>query len=322
VHIRSDGYSTTKFAESPKKSYCFFEWVYFSNAASTLNDVSVYVTRRKTGEALAREEPEKIDDDCIVVPVPDTSRAAADAMAHDLGIPCYEGLMRNRYVGRTFIESRSRFDKARRKYHAVAEVLRGKRVFLVEDSIVRSTTLRVIIGMIRDKGEAKEIHVRVACPPIMAPCSYGIDMSTVSELFAPRILDKPVRGDISPENLEKLASDLGADSLRYLRIDALADCIGLPEKDLCMGCLTGEYPTEWGNKLYREANLTREEAAPDGVVPEGRRTHERRTGERRRPGVSGAPSGGAPGDSDPPSAGTPGDSDPPSEGAPDTSETA
>lgn len=294
VHVRPDGCKTVELFDEPpkKKSYCFFEWVYFSNAASSLNDVSVYVTRRKTGEALAREEPEKIDDDCIVVPVPDTSRAAADAMAHDLGIPCYEGLMRNRYVGRTFIESRSRFDKAKRKYHAVADVLRGKRVFLVEDSIVRSTTLRVIIGMIREKGEAKEVHVRVGCPPIMAPCSYGIDMSTVSELFAPKFLEKPVRGDISPEEISKLAADLGADSVRYLRVDALADCIGLPENDLCMGCLTGEYPTEWGNRLYKEAALTREEETPDGIVPEGRRTYERQRTTPQTP--SPAPSGGSP----------------------------
>ena len=171
-------------------------------------------------------------------------------------------------------------------------VLRGKRVFLVEDSIVRSTTLRVIIGMIREKGEAKEVHVRVGCPPIMAPCSYGIDMSTVSELFAPKFLEKPVRGDISPEEISKLAADLGADSVRYLRVDALADCIGLPENDLCMGCLTGEYPTEWGNRLYKEAALTREEETPDGIVPEGRRTYERQRTTPQTP--SPAPSGGSP----------------------------
>jgi len=274
VHVRPDGYSVKRFADSPKKSFCFFEWVYFSNAASTLNDISVYVSRRRLGEELARAETEKMDENCIIVPVPDTSRAAADAMAHELGIPCYEGLMRNRYVGRTFIESKSRFDKARRKYTPVADVLQGKRVFLVEDSIVRSTTLRVIVGMIRGKGEAKEVHVRVACPPIMAPCSYGIDMSTVSELFAPRFLDRPVEGELPVEVASNMAKDLCADSLRYLPLDALAKCIGLPERDLCMGCLTSQYPTEWGNRLYQIAERHRDERMPDGVVPEGRRTYE------------------------------------------------
>jgi amidophosphoribosyltransferase len=276
VHVNEDGWRVERFADSPRKAYCFFEWVYFSNVNSVLNERSVYLSRRQMGEALAeREDPRLIDANCVVVPVPDTARAAADAMAAKLGVPTFEGLIRNRYVGRTFIEGTGRKEKALRKYKAQSEILEGKRVFLVEDSIVRSTTLRVIIRMIREKGRAKEVHVRVACPPIMAPCSYGIDMSTVAELFAPKFLDQPFRGEIPAEQLDRLAKDLDADSLRYLSVDALPKCIGLPEKELCMGCLTGKYPTPWGNKLYQVALECRDQVVPEGVVISGQRTYEK-----------------------------------------------
>src|SRR5262249_14544211 len=149
-----------------------------------------------------------LDEDTIVVPVPDTSKAAADAMAFRLKLPALEGLIRNRYSGRTFIEgSTSRKSKAQMKYTPLAEVLAGKRVFLVEDSIVRSTTMKVLLKRIREQGRAREIHVRVACPPIVAPCFYGIDMSRVNELFAPQFL----RGrELTPEIEAEMAAALGA----------------------------------------------------------------------------------------------------------------
>ena len=275
LHVTADGVTEHRFAEAPKKSYCFFEWVYFSNAGSVINDRSVYASRRSMGEALAAGESEAIDENCVVVPVPDTARAAADAMAAKLRIPIFEGLLRNRYLGRTFIEGGSRFEKAARKYKAIPEILEGKRVFLVEDSIVRSTTLRVIIEKIRRKAGASEVHVRVACPPIMAPCSYGIDMSTIAELFAPKLVEEPIPDKIPADTLAKLAADLGADSLRYLGIEELADCIGLPEESLCMGCLTGKYPTEWGGRLYELAREDRDREVPEGVVEGGQRTYER-----------------------------------------------
>jgi amidophosphoribosyltransferase len=171
----------------------------------------------------------------------------------EAGIPSSEGLIRNRFIGRTFIEGKSRKEKAMLKYTPLPEVLEGKRVFLVEDSIVRSTTLRVIIRMLREKGLGPEVHVRVACPPVMAPCAYGIDMSTVKELFAPQHIEKPIRGDLPPAVLARLADDLGATSLRYLSVDALPRCIDLPDRDLCLACLTGEYPTPWGQRLYQMA---------------------------------------------------------------------
>lgn len=264
LHVRPEGYWKHRFAESRRRAFCFFEYVYFANVASTLDGRSVYLTRKRLGEALASEETIATDPaDCVAVPVPDTAKAACDAMAYKLGIPSLEGLIRNRYVGRTFIEGRNRIERAKRKYTALPEVLEGKRIFLVEDSIVRSNTLRVIVRMLREQGKAREIHVRVACPPIMAPCSYGIDMSTVSELFAPKHLAEPYRGQIPEAELKKLAADLGTDSLRYLSIEALTRAIGATENELCLGCLTGKNPTPWGEKLYQEA-LRRKDAPDEG----------------------------------------------------------
>ena len=189
VAISPGGSSCTRSPDSPRKAHCFFEWIYFANVASTMDERSVYLTRKHLGEELARLETLKIDKDTVVVPVPDTSKAAADAMAYELSVPAVEGLIRNRYAGRTFIEGgNNRRQKAETKYTPLREVLEGKRVILVEDSIVRSTTMKVLIHRIREMGRAREIHVRVACPPIIAPCFYGIDMSTIGELFAPQFL--------------------------------------------------------------------------------------------------------------------------------------
>lgn len=237
-----------------RRAHCFFEWIYFANVASTLDERSVYLTRAALGQELARQEVQdgrvQLDRDTVVVPVPDTGKAAADAMAHELGLACVEGLMRNRYVGRTFIEGENRADRARLKYTPLREVLEGKRVLLVEDTIVRSTTMKSLLKEIRERGGAREIHVRVACPPIVAPCFYGIDMSTVHELFAPHYLRGPTP---TAQELERMASDLGADSLSYLPLEAVARCIGLDESRLCRACLTGSYPTPTGEKLYQLA---------------------------------------------------------------------
>ena len=168
-------------------------------------------------------------------------------MAFSLKIPCREGLIRNRYSGRTFIEgSDSRKEAAKIKYTPLRHVLQGKRVLLVEDSIVRSTTMRVLLSRIRDEG-AREIHVRVACPPIVAPCFYGIDMSTVDELFAPAFL----KGQPMSEQVEQeMAKSLGADSLRYLPVESIAHAIETSPNSLCQACITGKYPTPHGQQLY------------------------------------------------------------------------
>ena len=162
--------------------------------------------------------------------------------------------MRNRYVGRTFIEGTAdRAAKARLKYTPLAEVLAGKRVLLVEDSIVRSTTMRALVHEIRDRGGAREIHVRVACPPIIAPCYYGIDMSRKSELFATPFIDHPDEG-VSIAAQARMAKELGADSLRYLPVEAIARSVSLARDRLCRACITGRYPTETGQLLYQIEN--------------------------------------------------------------------
>ncbi len=239
------------FARSPRRAHCFFEWIYFANVASTMDGRSVYLSRKALGEELARLETVPIDRDTIVVPVPDTSKAAADSMAFKLGIPSLEGLIRNRYSGRTFIEgSGNRQRKVETKYTPLREVLEGKRVLLVEDSIVRSTTMKVLIKRIREMGRAREIHVRVACPPIVAPCFYGIDMSTISELFAPKFLNGE---PLSQGAQDDMARALGADSLRYLPVESIARAIGFDGDQLCQACLTGEYPSPAGRALYQIA---------------------------------------------------------------------
>jgi amidophosphoribosyltransferase len=260
ITVVDNEFSIQQFAV-PKPAHCYFEWIYFANVASTIDDRSVYLSRKALGEELARVETVPPGEDLIVVPVPDTSKAAADAMAFALNVPSVEGLIRNRYAGRTFIEGGAgREAKAAAKYTPLRDVLEGRRILLVEDSIVRSTTMRVLITKIRELGRAKEIHVRVACPPIIAPCFYGIDMSRIRELFAPPFME---RGLPTEQMYAEMAAELGADSLRYLPVEAIARAIGKPSGQLCQACITGDYPTPWGQKLYQVA-LDNYEREADG----------------------------------------------------------
>ena len=260
IIVNEHGLRIERFADKVPHAHCFFEWVYFANVASVIDGRSVYVSRKNLGAELARQEIElgdvNIDADTVVVPVPDTSKAAADSMAYALKIPSVEGLIRNRYSGRTFIEEGvNRSKKAETKYTPLREVLEGKKILLVEDSIVRSTTMRTLLQRIRKLGLVKEIHVRVACPPIVAPCFYGVDMSSYTELFVPQYMKGIPVGDwkVSREIENQMAADLGADSLRYLPIDSVANAINLPPEILCRACITGEYPTPWGKKLAMKA---------------------------------------------------------------------
>jgi amidophosphoribosyltransferase len=254
IVIQDNEIRQERFAARQQTSHCFFEWIYFANVASTLDERSVYLARAALGKELARQERQlakvPLDEDTIVVPVPDTGKAAADAMAYALGVPSVEGLIRNRYVGRTFIEGQNRAERAQLKYTPLREVLAGKRVLLIEDTIVRSTTMKTLLNDLRERGGAREVHVRVACPPIVAPCFYGIDMSTVRELFAPRFLkgQRPTEAEQTA-----MAAALGADTLFYLPLEAVARCIGLDTNRLCRACLTGDYPTEKGTQLYQLA---------------------------------------------------------------------
>ncbi len=242
-------------AEIPRPRHCFFEWIYFANAASKMDGCSVYRARCASGRTLARQERITPGPDHVVVPVPDTSKPAGDAFAFELGIPSVEGLLRNRYAGdRTFIESGNRRDKVARKFVVLRDVLEAKKVFLVDDSLVRSTTMNYLIEYLRGEGHAAEVHVRFASPPILAPCFYGIDMSTIGELFAPRFLSR-VEGScpVLWQAEEEMAAILGADSLRYLPVGEMGACIGLPQEQLCLACVTADYPTTAGQNLYELA---------------------------------------------------------------------
>ena len=238
------------YAEERAHRHCFFEWIYFAHVTSVMEKEAVYDVRWRLGEALATLERLTMDRECVVVAVPDTAKPIGDAFAFSLGVPSLEGIVRNRYIGRTFIEGEDRAAKVRRKYTLVNSVLQGKRVFLVEDSLVRSTTLRDLVERTRSQGGAKEVHVRIGSPPVIAPCVYGIDMSTLGELFAPRFLNP----GYSPEDLDatcrEIATRLGADTLRYLPVERLASCVGLPHEHLCTACVTADYPTPAGRRVY------------------------------------------------------------------------
>ena len=259
--IENNRFRIEEYTRSPRHSHCFFEWIYFANVCSRLDNQSVYLTRKTLGEELAKQETESMEN-AIVVPVPDTAKAAAEGMAFQLGVPCLEGLMRHRALGRTFIESEDREAKAKMKYIPLPEVLEGKRVFLVDDTIVRSTTMRVLVKQIRERGKAAEVHIRVACPPIMAPCFYGIDMPDVGDLFAPEFTTGEI--ELTPEVEDRMATEFDADSLHYLPIASIARAIDIDAEHLCQACLNGDYPTPAGQRLY-QISLASSEATSNGV---------------------------------------------------------
>ncbi|MDP2974061.1 MAG: amidophosphoribosyltransferase [Candidatus Diapherotrites archaeon] len=257
VKVENGAISVERFAKSKRTARCMFEWVYFANVSSVLDGKPVYDVRTALGNQLAKIETEKISTDHIVVGVPDTGTPAAAAMAFALGAPLKEGLIRNRYVGRTFIESTNRAEKVRDKYTLIKSVLKGKKVILVEDSIVRGTTTAGVVERVKKEGKAKEVHVRISCPPIRYPCFYGIDMSTLSELIMPKhssyaMMDagsKPV----TEKEANAVAKEIGADSVIYQPIGGLVKSIGFMENELCLACLNGCYPTECGKALLCRA---------------------------------------------------------------------
>ncbi|MBU0532715.1 amidophosphoribosyltransferase [Candidatus Micrarchaeota archaeon] len=234
VRVGSEGVER-KQLKNEKQKHCMFEYVYFSRPDSTINKKSVYSVRRELGTVLAEEAPVKAD---VVVAVPDTSRTAASAYAKALGLPYAEGLIKNRYIGRTFImpDQEKRVNAVRVKLNPIKEIIEGKSVVLVDDSIVRGTTLKEIVALVKNGG-AKEIHLCITSPPIMAPCFYGVDMPTYKELIAHN------------KTVEEIKEYLGADSLHYISIDGLKRAIGLP---ICTACLNEEYHTEYAQKLARQ----------------------------------------------------------------------
>ncbi len=218
-----------------EKRHCMFEWVYFSRPDSTLENISVYETRLKLGRELAKQFNHEVD---VVVPVPDTSRTSALGFSEELKVPMREGLIKNRYIARTFImpSQGTREMMVNVKLNPIIKELRGKRVALVDDSIVRGTTSKKLIKQVRKAG-ADEVHFVVACPPIKYPCYYGIDMCKKEELLA------------GNKNIEEITKELGADSVTYQSIDGLKKSIGT--NDLCMACLNADYPTDCSKLLNR-----------------------------------------------------------------------
>ena len=226
VIVVKDGEAESKIVGRSEHAYCVFEYIYFARPDSIINGISVYWARYRMGVELARESPAEGD---VVIAVPDSGRTAALGFAHESGIPYMEGLIKNRYIGRTFIMPSGREIKVRLKLSPVKEVIKGRRIVLVDDSIVRGTTMKNIVKMLRDAG-AREVHVRIASPPIRYPCYMGIDIPTRHELIA------------AWKSIEEIKKEIGADSLAYLSVEGLKRAIGTDK--LCMACLTGNYP-EW-----------------------------------------------------------------------------
>jgi amidophosphoribosyltransferase len=260
VLVQDGNMEVKRFTKKRNVSHCMFEWVYFSNPASVVDKVSVYEARWRLGEQLAKKEAlETNGNDFVVVAVPDTAKPAASGYAHEKGLPLMEGLIRNRYVGRTFIEGNNRASIAREKYNVNRAAIEGKKIILVDDSIVRGTTGKSFIAMVKKVGKPKEIHMRVSCPPIKYPCFYGTDMSTLQELVAPKHMDaeevKTTGIDVSEKAIESIGKEMSLNSLAYQDIAGLKKAISLPEESgkLCAACLTGNYPTECGKKLFCKA---------------------------------------------------------------------
>lgn len=211
-----------------KRALCIFEYIYFSRPDSIINGRLLYPARQAMGMALAEEYPVDAD---LVVGVPDSATAAGVGYSLRSGIPLAEGLIKNRYVGRTFIEPDQRIRDlgVKLKFNPLREVLAGKRVVLVDDSIVRGTTTPQVIKLVRKAG-AKEVHMRVCAPPIRYPCFFGVDMATRWELIA------------AQKTIPEIRDFIGADSLGYLSIEGLIKAVALPKDIFCLACFTGDYP--------------------------------------------------------------------------------
>ncbi len=227
VKINQNGLEGFK-GESLKRGACIFEYIYFARPDSVINGKLLYPARQAMGAGLAREYPVDAD---IVMGVPDSATAAGTGFARESGIPVVEGLIKNRYVGRTFIEpdQRMRDLGVKLKFNPLPQVLDGERLVVVDDSIVRGTTTPSVVKILRKAG-AKEVHMRICAPPIKYPCFFGVDMATRRELIA------------AQKSIPEICEFIGADSLGYLSIEGLIRAVGLPRDNFCLACFTGDYP--------------------------------------------------------------------------------
>ena len=251
VRISKSGVESIQFAAKKSPQYCIFEHVYFARPDSYVFGRPVDQSRSKLGELLAREHPADAD---VVVPVPDSGVPVAVGYALESGLPFRMGLIRNHYIGRTFIEPDQsiRDFGVKLKLNPVRTLLEGKRVVLVDDSLVRGTTSRKIVRMVREAG-ATEVHLRISCPPTISPCYYGIDTPTREELLASDVsrirprLPETISPDLSSSErmIEEIRLFLGADSVGYLSLESLRRAVDDQEGCFCTSCFTGSYPTEY-----------------------------------------------------------------------------
>ncbi len=229
VILDGRGITSLHFAPPVRHAQCIFEHVYFSRPDSVVFGRSVQTSREMLGRLLAREHPAEAD---LVVPVPDSGVAAAIGFADESGIPLKFGLIRNHYIGRTFIEPSQaiRDFGVKMKLNPVRSLLEGKRIVLVDDSIIRGTTSRKIVRIVREAG-AKEVHMRISCPPTVSPCYYGIDTPTKNELIA------------STHSVEEIRQFIGADTLGYLSLEGMRHAVEDTQGRYCLACYTANYPT-------------------------------------------------------------------------------
>ncbi|MFX1363859.1 MAG: amidophosphoribosyltransferase [Promethearchaeota archaeon] len=233
-----------------RTAICQFEYVYFARPDSIIDGISVAEARLQLGMNLAKNDPilknPEIYKNAIVVPVPDSGRSVAVGYAKEAKLPYIEGLMKNRYVHRTFImPSQSRRKIAvKEKLNPIKNIVKDKDVILLDDSIVRGTTTQQIVSLLREKGGAKHVHLRVSCPPIISPCYMGIDFPTTNELIAGRLQFQ--HGD---NYIKAIQQVIGSDSLVYQTIDNLTQAIRKTKNELCLACLTGKYPLKSIQKL-------------------------------------------------------------------------
>lgn len=242
VEITPTGVTSTRTPAAPHKAHCMFEWVYFARPDAVIDGQEVYRVRTSIGHILAKEQPVDAD---VVVPVPDSGRAHALGYAEGSGIPYAEGFMKNRYIERTFIlpDQAQRDEGVLLKLNPIRSTVAGKKVVIVDDSIVRGTTMLKIVQMTRRAG-AKEVHVRIGCPPVIAPCFYGVDMKTREQFAA---LNR------TPQQIAELIT---ADSVGYISQAGLVEALRIPESELCLACVNGEYPTRIvGEKMRFQKTL-------------------------------------------------------------------
>ena len=237
--IDSKGMRFAQGAPVERKAMCLFEFIYFARPDSEMYGTLLYTARERMGEGLAREHPAVAD---IVVPVPDSGIPAALGFSRVSGIPFQEGMTKSRYIHRTFIQPDQRMREmgVRMKLTPLEEHIRGKRLVLVDDSIVRATTTRQIVKLLFEAG-AKEIHVRITAPPIKWPCFYGIDMCSKGELAAARM------------TIEQIKEHVGATSLGYLSVPGAVRAVGKDENSFCLACFNGDYPIQVPERLRKDA---------------------------------------------------------------------